>query len=206
MKSQLIGLIAGVLLTGSAVAEQMAPDALVKNVTNDVINIVSKDPEILGGNTAKAIALVEAKLLPDFDFKRMTSLALGKDWRQATPDQQSALTAEFKTLLVRTYSRALTAYKNQTIDFKPMKMSGEDTEVTVRTEFKQPGTKAVSIDYAMEKTDATWKVYDVTVSGISLVLSFRDQFGQEVKTGGIDGLINILHAKNDSRVKALAQK
>lgn len=190
------GLIVGALLIGSAAAQQVAPDALVKNVTNEVLNIVSKDQDIQNGNTSKAIALVEAKVLPDFDFQRMTALALGKEWRKATPDQQSALTAEFRTLLVRTYSRALTAYKNQTIDFKPTKIASADTDVTVRTEIKQPGATSVSIDYAMEKTDTTWKVYDITVSGISLVMSYRDQFGQEVLSGGVDGLIKALHSKN----------
>ena len=199
---RVIGLIVGALLMASAAAQQVAPDVLMKNVTNDVLNIVSKDQDIQNGNTAKAIALVEAKVLPDFDFQRMTALAMGKEWRKATPDQQSALTSEFRTLLVRTYSRALTSYRNQTIEFKPTKMAGDETDVTVRTEIKQPGTKSVSIDYAMEKADSTWKVYDITVSGISLVMSFRDQFGQEVLNGGIDGLIKTLHTKNDLRAKA----
>ena len=194
--NRFILLMAGVLLAGSAAAEPVAPDVLVKTVTQDVLGIVSKDPEIQGGNAAKAIALVEAKLLPDFDFQRMAALALGKEWRQATGGQQTALTNEFRTLLVRTYSKALTAYKNQTIDFKPLRFYGDETEVTVRTEIKQPGTKSVSIDYAMEKSESTWKVYDITVSGISLVLSFRDQFGQEIRNGGIEGLIKTLHAKN----------
>jgi phospholipid transport system substrate-binding protein len=196
-------LIVAALLIGSAVAaEGVAPDVLVKNVTNDVLNIVSKNQDIQNGNAAKAIALVEAKITPDFDFSRMTALALGKEWRKATPEQQSALTSEFRTLLVHTYSRALTSYKNQTIDFKPTKMTGNETDVTVRTEIKQPGAKSVSVDYAMGKSESTWKVYDVTVGGISLVISFRDQFGQEVIKGGIDGLIRTLHAKNDSNARA----
>ena len=198
---RVIGLIVGALLIASAAAQQVAPDVLMKNVTNDVLNIVSKDQDIQNGNTAKAIALVEAKVLPDFDFQRMTALAMGKEWRKATPGQQLALTSEFRTLLVRTYSRALTSYRNQTIEFKPTKMAGDETDVTVRTEIKQPGAKSVSIDYAMEKADSTWKVYDITVSGISLVMSFRDQFGQEVLNGGIDGLIKTLHTKNDLRAK-----
>ena len=197
-----IGLMLGALLIGNVAAQQVNPDVLVKSVTNDVLDIVSKDQDIQNGNAAKAIALVEAKVLPDFDFKRMTALALGKDWRKATPDQQMALTAEFRTLLVRTYSRALTSYKNQSIDFKPTKLAGDETDVTVRTEIRQPGTQSVSIDYAMEKSGATWKVYDITVSGISLVMSFRDQFGQQVLNGGIDGLIKTLHTKNDARAKA----
>jgi len=199
---RLVGLIAAALVIGNAAAQQVAPDVLMKNVTNDVLSIVSKDQDIQNGNTAKAIALVEAKVLPDFDFQRMTALALGKEWRKATPDQQSALTSEFRTLLVRTYSRALTSYRNQTIDFKPTKLAGDDTDVIVRTEIKQPGTKSVSIDYAMEKVQSTWKVYDITVAGISLVMSYRDQFGQEVLSNGIDGLIKALQAKNAQRAKA----
>ena len=199
---RLVGLIAAALVIGNAAAQQVAPDVLMKNVTNDVLSIVSKDQDIQNGNTAKAIALVEAKVLPDFDFQRMTALALGKEWRKATPDQQSALTSEFRTLLVRTYSRALTSYRNQTIDFKPTKLAGDETDVIVRTEIKQPGTKSVSIDYAMEKVQSTWKVYDITVAGISLVMSYRDQFGQEVLNNGIDGLIKALQAKNAQRAKA----
>ncbi len=197
-----IGLIVTALLMGSAAAEQIAPDALVKNVTNEVLDIVNKDQDIKSGNTAKAIALVEAKVSPDFDFQRMTSLALGRDWNKGTPDQKTALTAEFRTLLVRTYSKALTSYKNQAIEFKPTKMAGDENDVTVRTEIKQPGAESVSIDYSMEKIDASWKVYDINVSGISLVMSYRDQFGQEIRNGGIDGLIKTLHAKNVSKAGA----
>ena len=201
------GLIATTLMIGSALAQQqVAPDALVKNVTSDVLRIVSNDQDIQNGNTAKAIALVEAKVLPDFDFQRMTSLAMGKEWRKATPDQQSAVASEFRTLLVRTYSRALTNYKNQTIDFKPTKMAGDETDVTVVTEIKQPGAKPVTINYDMEKIDSTWKVYDITVSGISLVMSYRDQFSQEISTSGVDGLIKTLRAKNASNAGAIAQK
>lgn len=198
-----VGLIVTALMIGSAMGQQVAPDVLIKNVTNNVLDIVSKDPDIQNGNAAKAIALVEANVLPDFNFQRMTALALGKEWRKATPEQQSALTAEFRTLLVRTYSRALTSYRNQTIEFKPTKMVDGETEVTVRTEIKQPGSKSVSIDYAMEKVESTWKVYDITVSGISLVMSFRDQFAPEILRGGIDGLIKTLHAKNDLKHKNL---
>ena len=200
------GLIATSLLISSALAQQVAPDALVKNVTNDVLSIVSKDQDIQSGNTAKAISLVEAKVLPDFDFQRMASLAMGREWRKATPEQQSAVASEFRTLLVHTYSRALTSYKNQTIDFKPTKMAGDETDVTVVTEIRQPGAKSVSIDYSMEKVDSTWKVYDITVSGISLVMSYRDQFGQAIAANGIDGLIKTLHAKNASNLGTIAQK
>jgi phospholipid transport system substrate-binding protein len=136
----------------------------------------------------------------------MTRLAVGKDWRQANPGQQKALADEFRTLLVRTYSKALTEYRNQTIDFKPLKMQPADTDVTVRTLVNQPGSKPVQIDYNLEKTEQGWKVYDITVAGISLVTNYRGSFAQEVSAGGIDGLIATLRGKNKSGEGPAAQK
>ena len=179
-----------------ALASDQAPDVLVKEVTNDVLTIVRQDKAIQSGDTRKAVDLVEAKVLPHFNFKRMTALALGRDWRTATPTQQDQLTDAFKTLLVRTYSNALTQYRNQSIDFKPLRSQPEDTDVQVRSEVKQAGEKPVQIDYSLEKTPDGWKVYDVVVAGVSLVTNYRGSFAQEVKTGGIDGLIKSLQAKN----------
>ena len=181
-----------------ATADEMAPDVLVKKVSDDVIDIIRKDKDIQSGNTRKAVELIEVKVLPNFDFNRMTALAVGRDWRSATPEQKKTLTDEFHALLVRTYANALTAYKNQTIDFKPFKMAQGDTDVLVRTEVKQPGAKPVSIDYSLQKGDGAWKVYDVVVAGVSLVTSYRDQFKQEISSGGIDGLIKSLQAKNQA--------
>lgn len=180
----------------AAFANTIAPDALVKGVTDDVIAIVRQDKAIQSGDTRKAVDLVETKVLPYFDFAHMTRLAVGKDWRQANPEQKAALTHEFKTLLVRTYSNALTQYRNQVIDFKPLKAKPEDTDVIVRTEVRQAGAKPVQIDYALDKQADGWKVYDVMVAGVSLVTNYRDSFGQEVRTGGIDGLIKSLKDKN----------
>ncbi|KAB2966613.1 ABC transporter substrate-binding protein [Zoogloea sp.] len=180
----------------SAFAETMAPDALVKGVTDDVITIVRQDKAIQSGDTRKAVELVETKVIPYFDFAHMTRLAVGKDWKQASPEQKTVLTQEFKALLVRTYSNALTQYRNQQIDFKPFKAKPEDTDVVVRTEVRQPGAKPVQIDYALDKQGDAWKVYDVMVAGVSLVTNYRDSFGQEVRTGGIDGLIKSLKDKN----------
>ena len=188
-----------------AKAEEMPPDVLVKNVTNDVLDIIRKDKDIQSGDTHKAADLIEVKVLPNFDFNRMTALAVGREWRSATPEQKKALTAEFHTLLVRTYANALTSYKNQVIDFKPFKMAAEETDVLVRTEVKQPGAKPIGIDYSLQKGDAGWKVYDVIVGGVSLVTSYRDQFKQEIGNGGIDGLIKSLQAKNQAPV-ATAKK
>lgn len=194
---QLFSLLAGLFLVcGNAISSQEPPDELVKRVTDDVLNIVRTDKDIQSGNTSKAIALVEAKVLPHFNFDRMTALAVGKDWRQASPEQKKRLSEEFKTLLVRTYSNALTAYKNQKIVYKPLKMQAGDTDVMVRTEIRQPGQQAVQLDYALETQNSAWKVYDVVVAGISLVTNYRENFAQEVRAGGIDGLIAAISAKN----------
>ncbi|WP_150427315.1 phospholipid-binding protein MlaC [Dechloromonas sp. CZR5] len=185
------------LVSTAALAED-APDALVQRVTEEVLEIIRHDKDIQNGSTNKVIDLVDKKVLPHFNFQHMTALALGKEWRKATPQQQQQLTAEFKTLLVRTYSNALTSYKNQKVVYKPLKMAPSDTDVLVRTEIHQPGNKPVQLDYSLEKQDSGWKVYDVVVAGISLVTNYRDQFGQEVRNGGIDGLIASIAAKNKS--------
>ena len=176
--------------------DTQAPDALVKDVTQDVIAIVKQDKDIQSGNTKKTIALVEQKVLPHFDFTRMTALAMGVNWRKATPDQQKLLIDQFRTLLVRTYSTALTSYRNQTIDFKPLRVQAADTEVMVRSEVRQSGAEAVTIDYSMEKTPSGWKVYDVVVGGVSLVTTYRDTFANEIRNAGVDGLIKTLSDKN----------
>jgi phospholipid transport system substrate-binding protein len=193
----LIACIASLLVPGLVMADD-APDQLVKNVSNEVLDIIRKDKDIQNGNTKKAIELVEAKVLPHFNFQRMTAQAVGKDWRQATPAQQKALSDEFRILLVRTYSNALTAYKNQTIDFKPVKMAPADTEVTVKTEIKQAGAKPIGINYELEKNGSGWKVYDVVIADVSMVTSYRDQFRQEIASDGLDGLLKSLQAKNKS--------
>ncbi|MGB2902700.1 MAG: ABC transporter substrate-binding protein [Candidatus Dechloromonas phosphoritropha] len=197
MMKKLIAVFFSVLLAVPALAQE-APDVLVKRVTEEVLEIVRKDREIQDGSTQKAIELVDQKVLPNFDFRHMTALAVGKDWKKASPGQQQQLTAEFKTLLVRTYSNALTSYKNQKIVYKPFRMNSDDSEVLVRTEVIQPGSKPVQIDYNLKKSDTSWKVYDVVVAGISLVTNYRDQFAQEVRSGGIDGLIAAIAAKNKS--------
>jgi phospholipid transport system substrate-binding protein len=203
---RLFAMLAGLLVMVGAGAQEIAPDALVRGVANDVLDIVRKDKEIQAGNTRKAVELAEAKVLPHFNFPHMTALAVGKDWRQANPTQQKALIDEFRTLLVRTYSKALTEYRNQNIDFKPLKMQAADTDVTVRSLVNQPGNKPVQIDYNLEKTDRGWKVYDISVAGISLVTNYRGSFAQEVSAGGIDGLIAALRTKNKGSDASAANK
>ena len=189
-------ILATFLLAPLAPAQELAPDALVKSVSEEVLDIVRRDKDIQAGNTKKTIDLVETKVLPHFDFARMTALAMGPNWRKATPEQQKLLTDQFRTLLVRTYSTALSSYKNHTIDFKPLRAQSGDTEVVVKSEVKQPGQQSVPIDYSMEKTASSWKVYDVAVGGVSLVTTYRDTFTNEVRQGGIDGLIRSLTDKN----------
>ena len=198
MKS-LFAFFSGLVIAVTAMAQEVAPDALIKSVTNEVLEIVRKDKDIQSGNTKKAIDLVEVKVLPHFNFTRMTQLALARDWRQANAAQQKVLTDEFRLLLVRTYSKALTEYKNQTIDFKPFAAKAGETDVRVRTEIKQSGAgKNIELDYFLEKSAAGWKVYDIEVGGISLVTNYRDSFAAEVRNNGIDGLIKSLQAKNKS--------
>ena len=194
---KLFALFLALFVTATVVAEE-APDVLVQRVTEEVLDIVRKDKDIQNGHTQKVMELVDKKVLPNFNFTRMTALALGKEWRKASPQQQQQLTTEFRTLLVRTYSNALTSYKNQKIIYKPFKMAPADVDVLVRTEVQQPGSKPVQLDYSLEKADGGWKVYDVVVAGISLVTNYRDQFNQEVRNGGIDGLIAAIAAKNKS--------
>lgn len=209
MKSlkRLLSLLTGLfILCGGAAADQEAPDALVKRVTDEVLSIVRADKDIQGGNAGKAIELVDAKVLPHFNFDRMTALAVGRDWRQATPEQKKRLAGEFKTLLVRTYSNALTSYRDQTVVYRPLRMKAGDTDVLVRTEIRQPGQQAVQLDYGLELRDGQWKVYDVVVAGISLVTNYRDSFAQEIRAGGIDGLIASIAAKNQQIETARNEK
>ena len=196
MKSLFSLLLAVLMCCAPAFAQEDSPDALIKKVTDDVLTIVRQDKDIQSGNTKKAIALVEAKVLPHFNFLHMTALAVGRDWNKATPEQKKQLAEEFKTLLVRTYSNALTGYKDQTIRYKPTKMQSGDTDVLVRTEIVQSGSKPIALDYSVEKLPEGWKVYDVVVAGVSLVSNYRDTFAQEIRANKIDGLIKMLATKN----------
>jgi len=181
-----------------AFAQDVAPDALVKTVTLEVVELIAKDKEIRAGSRAKLVELIEAKVLPHFNFASMTALAMGQGWGKATPEQKKRLTEEFKTLLVRTYASALAAYSEQKFDFRPLRAKPSDTDVTVNVRVLQPGAQPVTIDYSMEKTGSGWKVYDVMVGGVSLVANYRTEFANSVRASGIDGLIKELQAKNHS--------
>jgi phospholipid transport system substrate-binding protein len=195
MKS-LFSLFLGAFVWCTSAFAQESPDALIQKVTDEVLTIVRQDKDIQNGNTKKAIELVEVKVLPHFNFQRMTALAMGRDWKKATGEQQEKLSQEFKTLLVRTYSNALTGYKDQTIRYKPTKMQSGDTEVVVKTEVVQPGGRPIQLDYSVEKQNEGWKVFDVVVAGVSLVTNYRETFNQEVRANGVDGLLQMLVNKN----------
>ena len=179
-----------------SLAQNVAPDVLLKAVTLEVIAIIRQDKDIQAGNPAKLADLVETRILPLFDFTRMTQIAVARNWRLATPEQQKALTTEFKTLLVRTYSAALPSYRDQVIEFKRLRAASSDTEVTVQSVMKQPGTEPLTVDYDMEKIAAGWKVYDIRIDGVSLITTYRETFAGKVRKGGVDGLINSLSDKN----------
>jgi phospholipid transport system substrate-binding protein len=175
---------------------QEGPEALVKRVSQDVIATIKSDPQVQAGNQVRIREVMESKLAPNFDFARMTALAMGRNWRAATPEQQQRLTDEFRTLLVRTYSSALTKYRDEEIEYKPLRGNPGDTDVTVRTAVLKPGGAPIQIDYSMGKTAAGWKAYDVIVGGVSLVTNYRDEFNEQIKAGGVDGLIKTLAEKN----------
>jgi len=195
------------LLIPAAQAQQPAPDVLVKSISEEVVAILKKDKDIQAGDTKKAADLIQTKIVPHFDFIRMTRIAMARNWRLASPEQQKVLADEFKTLLVRTYSTAISNYRDQQIDYKPLRAKPEDTEVTVRSDVKPSGSsQPVSIDYEMEKTPDGWKVYDVKVGGVSLVTTYRDTFASEVRENGVDGLIKSLATKNRQPERSKAGK
>ncbi len=184
------------LVLAPVASAQEAPDAMVKRVANEVQQIVKSDPKVQAGDQQRIREVIETKLLPNFDFEKMTALAMGRNWRQATPEQQKQLIDQFRALLVRTYSGALSQYRDQVMDFKPMRGDPNATDVMVRSEVVRTGQVPVQIDYGMTKTAGGWKVADVVVGGISLVTNYRDEFNEQIKNGGIDGLIKTLSAKN----------
>ncbi|OGS80538.1 MAG: hypothetical protein A2Z94_01820 [Gallionellales bacterium GWA2_55_18] len=195
----LFKVVVGLLcVVGFAQAEVIAPDALIKTTAEEVISIVKQDKDIQAGNQKKILALVDAKVLPHFDFTRMTQLSVGKSWRAATPEQKQALVAEYRNMLVRTYTKAFTVYRDQTIDVKPFKMAADATEVTIKTNIIKPGAQPIPVNYEMAKTADGWKVFDLTIEGVSLVTSYRGTFNSEIQEKGIDGLIKTLSDKNIS--------
>jgi phospholipid transport system substrate-binding protein len=192
-------LLAMALAAPASLAQDRAPDALLRAVAVEVIDKINQDQERQAADPAKVAALVETRILPLFDFARMTRLAVARHWQLATPEQQRVLTEEFKTLLVRTYSNALGQYRGESIVFKQARPASLDREVTVRSEVKQPGKEPMTLDYHLERTPAGWKIYDVTVAGVRLVATYRDVFAERLRDGGVDGLIKFLADENQGR-------
>jgi len=184
-------------MAGAARAELIAPDVLIDKTVQEVISIIKHDKDIQAGDQRKILMLVDAKVLPHFDFERMTQLAVGKYWRTATPEQKRALVTEFRNMLVRTYTKVFTVYRDQTVEVKPLKTGAEGTdEVTVKTVISKPGTQPVLVDYEMKKYAMGWKAFDISIEGVSMVMSYRGTFATQIQQGGIDGLIKTLSDKN----------
>jgi phospholipid transport system substrate-binding protein len=182
------------LLALPALAQTEGPGKLVERVSLDMLNTLQKEGAPKGKK--EIMGLVEQRVLPNFDFARMTALATGVGWRSATPAQQGLLVEQFRTLLVRTYSTALTRYTNQTLTFQPERLSPDGAKALVRSLLNQPGAPTLTIDYKMATTPGGWKIYDVAIDGVSLVTNYRDSFAEQVRTGGVDGLVKMLTDKN----------
>jgi phospholipid transport system substrate-binding protein len=189
----------GALLLGCALAagaQALGPEELVRKVTEDVMAAIKSDRELAAGDKQRALKLAEEKILPHIDFREATRLAVGRSWREATPEQRKQLVDEFRTMLVRTYSNAIGTYEGQEMRVLPSRAKPGETDVTVRNQYIRPGGKPVPIDYQMRKTDEGWKIYDIAVEGISLVLTYRSEFDAIVRQDGIDGLIKRLSQRN----------
>ena len=189
--------VAPATLAGAATTTMTPPDALARSVTDDVLAALRGDKDIRAGNQQRARELIEHKIAPHFNFTGMAQLALGKNWRAASAEQRKALTAEFRALLVQTYTASLLLYKDQKIEYRPLKLAPEDNDVLVRSLVRQSGGgEPVQVDYGMEKTETGWKVYNVKIGGISLVETYRSTFNTEIGKNGVDGLIKTLRDKN----------
>jgi phospholipid transport system substrate-binding protein len=181
----------------SASLAMEGPDELVKKTAEDVLAAVKSDKDIQAGDQAKIFALAEEKIIPNFNFDKVSRMVLGKNWTKATPEQKTAFQGEFRTLLIRTYATALSKYRNQTIEYKPFRMVNDSSIASVKTQIVQAGGQPIAVDYTLEKqADATWKVYDIVIEGVSLVTNYRGQFAQEIRQNGLDSLIKKLSDKN----------
>lgn len=176
--------------------EAVSPEALVKKVTAEVLKAIQEDPSLQAGDRAKALALAEEKVLPHVDFQRMTSMAAGRVWRVATPAQRERMVKEFRAMLIRTYATAIDAYRGQTMKVLPVRMAKGDTEVTVRNQYRSPGNPPVEVQYDMHRTPEGWKIFDIVVGGISLVITYRGEFDHLERTSGVEGLLQALASKN----------
>jgi phospholipid transport system substrate-binding protein len=181
------------------------PDELVKRTAEDVLATVKSDADIQAGDQEKIFALAEEKIVPNFNFDKVSRLVLGKNWTKATADQKTAFQTEFRTLLIRTYATALSKYKNQTIEYKPLRMADGASTASVKTAILQPGGQPIAVDYSLEKKADVWRVYDIVIEGVSLVTNYRGQFAQEIRTNGLDSLIRKLGDKNKAAMAKNAE-
>ncbi len=190
-------LLIGSALTGYAIANaEMSADELVKRTADDVMAAIKNDKEIQAGSQQRIFALAEEKILPNFDFDRVCRMVLGKNWKTATPEQQASFQKEFRSLLLRTYATALSKYKDQVIEFKPMRAEAGAKNVSVKTQILQSGGQPIAVDYSLAKVENGWKVYDIVIEGVSLVTNYRSQFSNEIRTNGLDSLNKKLADKN----------
>lgn len=191
-----IFLLVSLLLGANSALAEMSADELVKQTADDVLNTIKNDKEIQAGNQQKIFALAEEKILPNFDFDRVCRMVLGKNWKTATPEQQAAFQKEFRSLLLRTYATALGKYRNQVIEYKPLRAEADAKNVSVKTQILQPGGQPIAVDYSLVKVDGGWKVYDIVIESVSLVTNYRSQFSNEIRTNGLDSLNKKLAEKN----------
>jgi len=196
MKKILLGLCLILMAPFTMAAEPEQPDALIRSLTEEVLEVLRTDEQLKQGDTARAVESIERIVLPHFNLRRMTALAVGRDWRDATPEQQERLVDAFYGMLVRTYSNALTEYSDQSVEFRPLRMSPDDRTVRVQTQIIQSGGQPIAVDYMMGRTDEGWKAFDVVIAGVSLVTNYRGSFQQEIRAGGIDGLIQSLETRS----------
>jgi phospholipid transport system substrate-binding protein len=194
--NKVLAFLGAAALAFGAWAQQLGPDQLVQKITDEVLAAINSDKQLAAGDKEKAIKLAEEKVLPYVDFEQATRLAVGRAWREATPEQRKRLVGEFRNMLVRTYSNAISAYQGQTLKVLPQRGKQDPEETVVRTQFIRAGGPPLPIDFTMHKTGDTWKVYDITVEGVSLVITYRSEFDAIVKQEGIDGLIKRLAQKN----------
>lgn len=207
--NKIIALWLGVLLACVSLgvrADTPEPEALIRNTVDEVLAIVKRDKDIQAGNKKKVNELVDAKVLPHFNFTHMTKLAVGKNWRNATPEQKKNLEIEFRNLLVRTYTTAFTTYQDQEVEVKPIKMANDAAEVTIKTFILNKGRQPLPVNYDMEKMASGWKVYDLSIEGVSLVTNYRGTFAEQIQKNGIDGLIKTLVDKNQAQTGTILPK
>jgi len=195
--ARLCGIVLALAFSNAIAQQELAPDALVRKVTDDVLAAFRSDKALQAGDREKGLALAEQKVLPHIDFREAARLAIGRAWSSANTEQQNRLVAEFRGMLVRIYSNAIDTYRGQTLRVQPLRMEPGATEVTVRNQYLRPGQPPVAVDYAMRRTSEGWKIYDITVEGVSLVLTYRSEFDQVIRQSGIEGLIKRLADKNE---------